>query len=246
MKILYVYAHPEPASLSSRMKTRALDVLAAEGHDVVHSDLHAMAFQAVHGRGDFESVRDGDVFRYGGEQSYASLENGFAADIQAEIDKLYACDMVILQFPLWWFSVPAILKGWMDRVFVYGALYDHDNRYGTGRLKGRRAMCVLTMGARENDFKADGIHGDLLTNLWPLHNGCLHYLGLEVLPPFIAYGTSYLSDEDRTRYVDGYDTYLRNIDTLEPLYFHPDSDFGEDGRLKPGIQGRTPTQSSLR
>jgi NAD(P)H dehydrogenase (quinone) len=245
MKILYVYAHPEPLSLSGQMKNRALEVFAAEGHDVVLSDLHAMNFEAVHGRRDFESVRDGEVFRYGSEQSHATREEGFAADIQGEIDKLYACDMVILQFPLWWFSVPAILKGWIDRVFVYGALYDHYNRYGTGKLSGRRAMCVLTMGARENDFKADGIHGDLWVNLWPLHNGCLHYLGLEVLPPFIAYGTGYLSDAERAQYVEDYGVYLSNLDTLEPLYFHPDNDFDENGRLKPQVQGRTPAHRRL-
>ncbi|MDA0260972.1 MAG: NAD(P)H-dependent oxidoreductase [Proteobacteria bacterium] len=246
MKILYVYAHPEPESLSGQLKRRALEVLQSAGHGVVLSDLHAMNFTAVHGRSDFDSMRESDVFRYGSEQSHATRERGFAPDIQAEIDKLYACELLILQFPLWWFSVPAILKGWIDRVFAYGALYDHDNRYGTGRLKGRRALCAITMGAREYDFEPDGVHGDLWTNLWPIHNGCLHYLGFDVLPPFIAYGTGNLSDAERAGAVDAYAAYLGNLEALEPLFFHPSEDFGPDERLKPGVVGRTPAHRNLR
>ena len=246
MNVLYVYAHPEAKSLNSQLMQSAFDALAGGGHEVMQSDLHAMSFTAVHGRIDFETVGDADVFRYGAEQQHATRKNGFAADIQAEIDKLYACDMLILQFPLWWFSVPAILKGWFDRVFAAGVVYDGDNRYGNGRLKGRRAMCVITMGARESAFMADGRHGDLLVNLWPIHNGCLHYLGFDVLPPFVLYRTSYLSDAERRQYVNEYSDYLQNIDTLKPLYFHPDDDFDVDGRLRPGIDGGTRAQRRLR
>lgn len=53
--------------------------------------------------------------QYDREQKYAVDKQGFSADIAAEIDKLRWCDLLILQFPLWWYSVPAILKGWFDR-----------------------------------------------------------------------------------------------------------------------------------
>ena len=96
VKVLYVYALPEAKSLNGQLMQRAFDVLAGAGHEVMQSDLHAMNFTAVHGRIDFEMIGNADVFRYGAEQQHATRESGFAADIQTEIDKLYACDMLIL------------------------------------------------------------------------------------------------------------------------------------------------------
>ncbi len=47
-------------------------------------------------------------------------EDGFTAELKAEMDKLEKADLLIFQFPLWWFGLPAILKGWVDRVFAQG------------------------------------------------------------------------------------------------------------------------------
>ena len=58
----------------------------------------------------------------------AASKKAFDADVltddaKTEIEKLLWADTLILQFPLWWFSMPAILKGWVDRVFAYGFAY---------------------------------------------------------------------------------------------------------------------------
>jgi len=76
------------------------------------------------------------------------------ADVAAEQDKLRRADLVIFQFPMWWFSMPAIMKGWFERVYAYGFAYgvgEHSEkrwgeRYGEGALKGKRAMLVVTTG----------------------------------------------------------------------------------------------------
>lgn len=111
-----------------------------------------MNFTAVHSRADFSVPADTKTFRYGREQNHAGRNKTFAPDIQAEIDKLFGCDALILQFPWWWFSFPAILKGWIDRVFAYGIVYDYERFYDRGVLRGRRAMCVITMGAPPNKY----------------------------------------------------------------------------------------------
>ncbi len=68
------------------------------------------------------------------------------------------------QFPLWWFSMPAILKGWVERIFAFGFAYGvgvHEgehwgDRYGEGRLTGRRAMLSTTMGGRAPHYALFG------------------------------------------------------------------------------------------
>jgi putative NADPH-quinone reductase len=80
--------------------------------------------------------------------------NALKEDVRAEIEKLLSADALIFQFPLWWFAMPAILKGWVDRVFAYGFAYGvgersdkrWGDRYGGGTLAGRRAMLIVTAG----------------------------------------------------------------------------------------------------
>lgn len=60
--------------------------------------------------------------------------------MRAELDKLLACDLLVLSFPVFWFSVPAILKGWIDRVLVSGSVYGGMRFYDRGGFKGKRAV----------------------------------------------------------------------------------------------------------
>ncbi|MCG4934242.1 NAD(P)H-dependent oxidoreductase, partial [Dorea formicigenerans] len=71
------------------------------------------------------------------EQYDAARTGAFAADVRTEIDHLLAADLVILQFPLYWFSVPAIMKGWIDRVFANGIIYGDGRWYDRGALGGK-------------------------------------------------------------------------------------------------------------
>ena len=105
---------------------------------------------------------------------------------------------MILQFPLWWFSMPAILKGWVERVYAYGFAYgvgEHSdthwgNRYGEGTLAGKRAMLMVTTGAWDSHFGPRGINGPLDDVLFPIQHGVLFYPGFDVLPPFVIHRSS--------------------------------------------------------
>lgn len=114
-----------------------------------------------------------------------------ATDIQAEIDKVKRADLIILNFPLYWTSVPAILKGWIDRVFVSGLFYGGKRFYNHGGMAGKKAMLCLTLGGRTHMFGENSIHGPIEHYLSPIQRGTLAYTGFEVLPPFIA--TMYLT-----------------------------------------------------
>src|SRR5229473_3138426 len=112
MKILIIYAHPEPKSMNGAMFSSAIDTLTNAGHEVKVSDLYAMQFNPVSDRANFTTVNDPVFFKQQLEEVYAAQLNGFAASIEEEQQKVEWCDLMIWQFPLWWFSVPAILKGW--------------------------------------------------------------------------------------------------------------------------------------
>ncbi|MDO8704704.1 MAG: NAD(P)H-dependent oxidoreductase [Sulfuricaulis sp.] len=239
MKILIVYAHHEPKSFNAALLERSLKTLSRLGHEVKVSDLHAMNFNPVAGKDDFKARRFPDALQYDREQKYAHTHDAFADDIQAELDKLVWCDFLILQFPLWWFSVPAIMKGWIDRVFVNGVVYGTGRRMDAGGLKGRKAMMTITTGCYPEMVGPDGLLGDLDVNLWHLNSGTLAYAGFKVLAPFTAWSIHYTDHERRTRYLEEYAVRLEQLETAEPMFFHPLADFGSDWRLKPDVAPRT-------
>lgn len=235
MKVLIVYAHPEPRSFNSALLTRAKATLADLGHDCMVRDLYAMGFDPVASGADFTSRLDPDHLRYDHEQRAASKSGGYVAGLRTEIDHLMWADVIILQFPLYWFSVPAIMKGWIDRVFVDGVVYGSGRWYDRGALKGKRAMIAMTTGCYPSMCGPDGINGNLDVMLWPIQNGTLRFVGCEVLPPFVAWSVAHKDEAARIRDLERYETRLRTLATTEPLPFNARADFGADWRLKPGV-----------
>ena len=239
MKVLIVFAHQEAQSFNAALLARSVAELTALGHTVRISDLYAMRFNPVATAEDFGERRFPDRLQYDREQKYNLHQESLSGDIVAEIEKLLWCDLLILQFPLWWFPVPAIMKGWIDRVFVNGAVYGSGRRYDTGGLAGRRAMVVTSTAAYPDMCASDGLVGALDVILWPLQNGALAYAGCKVLPPFVSWSVNFVDEATRLHYLDDYADRLRQIETTEPLFFHPLRDFGPDWRLKPGVTART-------
>ena len=111
MKVFIVHAHHEPASFNSALTAAARAALAAGGYEVRVSDLHAMNFDPVSDRRNFRTVANRSRLRQQAEEEHASAVGGFAPELQLEMDKLAWCDTLILQFPLWWLGMPAIMKG---------------------------------------------------------------------------------------------------------------------------------------
>jgi len=243
MKTLIVLAHPEPRSFNGALKDKAVETLREIGHQVQVSDLYAMNWKGELGIGDFSENRaNPDYLDLSHEQEHAFANNSQTADVKAEQSKVMWADLVIFQFPVWWFSMPAILKGWVDRVLSRGFAYSSGHKYGSGLLKGKRAMLCLTTGTASSLYTPAGIDGDLHHVLWPIHNGILAYTGFTVLPPFAAWMPAQLSDDERQRYLSSYADYLRGLDGVQPLFFHPREDYDNNQQLKPGIEARSGVQ----
>lgn len=203
MKALWVFAHPEARSLNGSLRDDGVEHLRASGHEVRVSDLHAMGWKAVADGDDFPGRDEEQPLRYGPESEAHQASGALSADILAEQEKIAWADTVVIQFPLWWYAAPAILKGWFDRVFTKGFGYGVTDpthpgrtlRYGDGMLADKRAMLVVTAGGREASLGPRGVNGSIDDLLFPIQHGVLWYVGMSVLPPLVHYGANRVDDE---------------------------------------------------
>ncbi|XP_049450140.1 NAD(P)H dehydrogenase [quinone] 1-like isoform X1 [Epinephelus fuscoguttatus] len=237
-KVLIVYAHQSSGSFNAAAKNAAVEVLTAQGCTVAVSDLYAMKFKATATAEDINGeVKNVDHFRYAEETKLAWEEGKLSADLTEEQHKLTEADLIIFQFPMYWFTVPAIMKGWMDRVLTLGFAYSQEKRYSQGVFKDKMAMLSFTTGSQESMFSADGINGDMNVTLWPLQNGILHYCGFQVLAPQIFWAPSHVAPEVRGAMLEGWRTRLQGLLGEKPLSFIPLDCFDKEKgyQLKPEV-----------
>jgi putative NADPH-quinone reductase len=109
MRVLYIYCHPLPESFHAAIRGRALDGLAAAGHEVDLLDLYAEKFDPVLSEDARRHYHDPSRNRIG-------LENYVA--------RLTSAEGIVLQFPTWCFGLPAMLKGFLDRMIMPGVAFD--------------------------------------------------------------------------------------------------------------------------
>ncbi len=193
---LIVHAHPEPHSFSTAQMATAAKALREAGYTVEVLDLYADGWAPVLAREEFAPV-DG-LFKPQAEQMRAVQDGTLDAAVKDQLDRLLAADLLVLSFPLWWFSLPAILKGWIDRVFVMGALFGGDyGLFGDAALVGRRAMLLFTTGGPSEGFRPGGAFGPLDDFLFHIHRGMLEFVGYQVLAPVVTYGPAHMDDEER-------------------------------------------------
>lgn len=256
MKVLLVFAHPEPRSLNGALRDVAIRELEAQGHEVQVSDLYADKWKSEVDRSDFPSLSADTQFKPSRASKAAFTTDTLTQDVKLEHDKLLWADTLILQFPLWWYTMPAILKGWVDRVYAYGFAYgvgEHNDtywgdRFGEGTFKGKRAMLIVTTGGWQEHYSARGVNGPIDDLLFPINHGILYYPGYEVLPPFVAYRVDRIDEagfEDLSERLRGR---MRTLSTTPPIPYRRQN--GGDYlipslELRPGLGEPTATGFSL-
>lgn len=204
MNVLIVHAHPSDTSFNAAMTRRAVTTLTEAGHAVKVSDLHAMQFDPVSDRRNFTTVSDSEILNLQAEETFAYNNGGFVPELKDEMDKVEWCDVLIFQFPLWWLGLPAILKGWVDRVFACGFAYGGGRYYERGVFRGKAALCSLSVGGSRDTYSQGGSYDEIETVLYPIRRGIFEFLGFEVLAPFVAYGPGRMSQEERGAVLDDY------------------------------------------
>jgi NAD(P)H dehydrogenase (quinone) len=245
MNVLWVFAHPERRSLNGALKDAGLAALTSLGHEVRVSDLYAMGWKATVDAGDFPHHQPDERLAVPRTSAEAHRNGVLSSDIAAEQEKLRWADTVVVQFPLWWYGMPAILKGWFDRVFVKGFAYGvrdprHPGRtlrYGEGNLAGKRALTVVTAGSPPSPLGPRGLNGQLDLVLFPLLHGTLWYTGMTVLPPFAVYGADRIGEEEYVESAAALRTRLARLDHEEPLPYRSQNggDYDADLVLREGL-----------
>lgn len=166
---LWVLAHPSAASFNAQLADAAVAGLRKDGWTVEFADLYRLGWNPL-------------LTEEGGD------------DVRTQQQHLRDADLVILQFPLWWYGPPAILKGWIDRVFEAGFAYDvcdpvtgRAQKYGPhAGLAGKRALAIVTAGDRRGSIAERGISGHIDDILWPLLHGTFWYTGMYALHPHLV------------------------------------------------------------
>ncbi|XP_041849887.1 NAD(P)H dehydrogenase [quinone] 1-like isoform X1 [Melanotaenia boesemani] len=219
---LIVFAHQSSGSFNAAARDVAVQQLTEQGFSVSVSDLYAMDFRASATRDDIiGDLKNPSLFQYGDETMLAWKEGRLSDDITAEQRKVLEAELIIFQFPLYWFSVPAILKGWMDRVLTQGFAFSLQKMYKNGIFQDKKAMLSFTTGGTQSMFRPDGINGDINVLLWPLQNGTLHFCGFQVLAPQIFWSPDHCPPEARTAMLDGWRVRLKGLLAEKPLTFAP-------------------------
>ena len=131
----------------------------------------------------------------------------FAIDVWAEQRRLVAHHTVVLQFPIYWYSTPALLKEWLDLVWLYGFAYGQ----GGAALRGKRLLAACTTGGDEQSYRPAGAHRFSLQEfLRPLEQTAA-LCGMEWAQPFVLHGSPALSDAALAREAQAYRTRLTQL-----------------------------------
>ena len=141
MKVLVVYAHPNPESFNHAVLERFIEGLQSKNHEVEILDLYAQGFNPLLSAADLASLQAGEI----------------PADIKAQQDKVAWAEGLAFIFPIWWSSMPAVLKGWIDRVFSLGFAYAFTEEGPVGLLKQQKALLITTSGGDQAFFDHSGI-----------------------------------------------------------------------------------------
>lgn len=207
-------------------------------------------------RSDFPTFPADARLRVARASGEATFTGTLTDDVKREQQKLMWADTVILQFPLWWYSMPAILKGWVDRVYSLGFAYgngEHNDRrwgdrYGEGKMLGKRAMVLVTVGGWREHYSTRGICGPIDDLLFPITHGMLYYIGFDVLPSFVVFQSDRADEAAFNKAAGELRQRLRDLSTTEPIPFRPQNGGEYEVPtlvLKPKLEGASQSGFSI-
>ncbi|TGD59797.1 NAD(P)H-dependent oxidoreductase [Flavobacterium humi] len=161
MKHLIIYAHPNQDSLNNLLKQTVIKTLEEDKHEFVIRDLYELNFDPILSLDDMRGQRSRQV----------------AADISREQDYISWAETITFIYPIWWTGMPAIMKGYIDRVMSYGFAYQYTQGVQEGLLGGKQAVIINTHGKSNAEYKTTGMDQALVLTS---DKGIYDYCGLEI------------------------------------------------------------------
>nr|WP_315026866.1 NAD(P)H-dependent oxidoreductase [uncultured Chryseobacterium sp.] len=165
MKHLIIYVHPNENSLNHNLLDHITEILRTENQEIRIRDLYALSFDPVLSLQDMQGWYAGQV----------------SDDVKQEQEHISWADQVTFIYPIWWTGLPAVMKGYIDRVFNYGFAYRYDQGIQKGLLKGKKAVIINTHGKSHEEYQQSGM--DIALSLTSDH-GIFKYSGFEILRHF--------------------------------------------------------------
>ena len=178
-----LFAHPNPKSYNAAVLQTIQQALEQKKAEVKVKDLYAMNWDPLLSQSDFKAFHEA----YRGVGSYPD-------DIKKEQDDIAWADAIVVVFPVWWYSVPAILKGYMDRVFSMGFAYKHTRKGPQGLLSGKKVLVISTSGEDEIGAKASGM---IETIEKGLVKGVFSFCGFDECKYKNLFAVTVVSDQER-------------------------------------------------
>ena len=180
MNYLIIYAHPNPGSFNHAIMEAVTDELRHHGRGVKIRDLYQMEFNSVLKSEDFGNMQKGSA----------------AQDVKEEQELIRSAEVMIFVYPLWWASMPAMLKGYIDRVLTEGFAYRISDEGIAGLLAGKKVFLFTTMGASMGDYEESGFFKSMgqITD-----TGVFAFCGCEVLGHKYFPSVPYVTDSDRKK-----------------------------------------------
>ena len=141
MNHLIISAHPSDNSFSNYLARTLLATSKEKGWDVTWNNLYHNVFNPVLSPVDLQQIKN----------------NQLPFDIKSEQQKIQQADLISVIYPLWWASFPAVLKGYIDRVFTSGFAYKYGQDGVTGLLTGKKVILHTTMGNTVEEYEEKGL-----------------------------------------------------------------------------------------
>ncbi|GCD12802.1 NAD(P)H-dependent oxidoreductase [Clostridium tagluense] len=160
MNNLVVFAHPNSKSFGKGIVDTVVTTSKENGANVIVRDLYEIGFDPILKPADFEAFQSGKV----------------PEDILAEQEHIKWADVITFVYPVWWASFPAMLKGYIDRVFSYGFAYEYIDGVPNGLLKGKKGLLFCTTGTPSEMYSANGMHNSMKQTT---DQGILNFSGIE-------------------------------------------------------------------
>ncbi len=162
MKNLIIYCHPNPKSFNRAIFETVKETLKNSGHEVKTRELYELDFSPVLKPADFEAMH----------------QKTYSPEVLAEQNEIKWADQIIIVSPVWWFSLPAMLKGYIDRVFSFGFAYSYTKDGPVGLLKNKKVAIFNTTGGAEDFYKSSGMINSLKQTI---DDGIFGFCGMEVV-----------------------------------------------------------------
>ncbi|MGV6811569.1 MAG: NAD(P)H-dependent oxidoreductase [Brevirhabdus sp.] len=159
MHILTVIDHPSSSSLTHAVAARFEAGAAQAGHTTERADLHAEGFDPRWNVTDAAQFDNGEV----------------TPDIRTEQERIERCDALCLVFPLYWYGMPAMTKGWIDRVWSWGWAYDEITDPPRSLLSPRKGVLLVPAAANPANWESEG-YGPSMKAIWG--EGTLSFFGV--------------------------------------------------------------------